>query len=131
MPPPYPGSDQVATGQQGWLETLIDRARNSLGVDTGGGGSPLRAGLGELVDRFTSAGGGEAAGSWVGSGQNRTVTPDEVRAAVGPEVVEELMRQTGLSEVNLLSRLSQSLPELVDQATPDGRLPDDTAQGRV
>ena len=120
LPPPHPGTAAQPAEQQGWLEKIINRARHSLG-----GASPLGAGLGELVDRFTRSGSGEAANSWVSAGQNRTVTPDEVRAAVGPEVIEELTRQTGLTEVNLLSRLAQSLPELVDQSTPDGRLPDE------
>ena len=126
-PPPYPGTAQAPAEQPGWLETIVDRARNSLG---GGGGSPMGAGLGELVDRFTRSGSGEAANSWVGTGQNRTITPEAVRAAVGPDVVGELVRQTGLSEATLLSRLAQSLPELVDQETPDGRLPHDPAASR-
>ena len=125
VPPPYPGSATPPAEQQGWLEQIIDRARQSLG-----GASPLGAGLGELVDRFTRSGSGDAAQSWVSAGQNRTVTPDEVRAAVGPEVIEELTRQTGLTEVNLLSRLAQSLPELVDQSTPDGQLPADAMPGQ-
>lgn len=121
-PPPYPGTATGGTEPQGWLEEIIVRARHSLG-----GSSPLGAGLGELIDRFTRTGTGETAHSWVSTGQNRTVTPDEVRAAVGPGVIEELTRQTGLTEVNLLSRLAQTLPELVDQSTPDGRMPDDTS----
>jgi len=119
-PPPYPGATSSTAEPQGWLEQIIDRARHSLG-----GGSAMGAGLGELVDRFTRTGSGDAANSWVSTGPNRTVSPDEVRAAVGPEVIDELTRQTGLTELNLLSRLAQSLPELVDQSTPEGRIPVD------
>ena len=41
---------------------------------------------------------------------------------IGPDVIDTLVRQTGLSKEELLSRLSRQLPEAVDRYTPEGRL---------
>lgn len=112
--------------QQGWLETIVDRAKHSMGS-----GSPLAAGLGELATRFSRTGSGALAESWVGSGPNHPVSAEQVRVAAGPEVIEELVRQTGLTEAALLDRLSRSLPELVDHSTPEGRLPPEDTEERI
>jgi uncharacterized protein YidB (DUF937 family) len=79
--------------------------------------------LGELVERFKQAGHGEVADSWVGSGPNRQVAPDDLENAIGPDVLEDLTRQTGLSREEILQRLSRDLPDAVDKYTPEGRLP--------
>lgn len=100
----------------------------------GGVGGLLNGGLGELLDSFRQNGQGDVADSWVSTGPNKNVSGDNLRAAIGPDVLAQLSRQTGLSEDELLSRLSQNLPEAVDKYTPDGRLPDaddDIADSRV
>ncbi len=61
--------------------------------------------------------------SWVGTGPNRTVAPHDLEQAIGPDVLEDLMEQTGLPRDELLARLSRELPNAVDQYTPHGRLP--------
>ena len=90
-------------------------------------GSVVSGGLGDLVERFRQTGQGEAAESWIRRGPNQQLSPDQLERAIGPEVLETLVQQTGLSHNELLSRLTQILPEAVDKYTPDGRLP--TATG--
>ena len=51
------------------------------------------------------------------------MTPAQFEQAIGPEVLDSLAKQTGLSKDDLLSRLSRSLPDAVDSYTPEGRLP--------
>ena len=80
----------------------------------------LRSGLSDLVARFSQSGDDKTAQSWVGTGQNVAVTPDHLRSVLGAQTLADLSAKTGLTEVNLLSRLSQVLPELVDTMTPDG-----------
>lgn len=80
----------------------------------------LRSGLSDLVARFTQSGDEKTAQSWVGTGQNVAVTPDHLKSVLGAQTLADLTEKTGLTEVNLLSRLSQVLPELVDTMTPDG-----------
>ncbi|MEA2934579.1 MAG: hypothetical protein QOD74_1225 [Variibacter sp.] len=90
----------------------------------GGAGGFLNNGLRELVDRFKETGHGEEAESWVGPGANKSVSDQQLRKAIGPETLSHLKQQTGLSEDELLARLSRELPNAVDRYTPDGRLPD-------
>jgi len=90
------------------------------------GGDPLKTiqgGLADVVDRFRNAGAGAAADSWVAKGPNEPITPDHTESALGPDLIDMLTKQTGLSRQELLSRLSKVLPEAVDKLTPDGRLP--------
>jgi len=89
----------------------------------GGVGDLLKSGLGELVDRFKQSGRGDVAQSWVNHGPNQDIAPDDLRAAIGLDALAQLSQRTGLSEDELLSRLSQQLPSAVDRYTPEGRLP--------
>ncbi len=88
-----------------------------------GAGGLLSGGLGELVDRFKQNGHGETAESWVGTGPNKEVAPHQLEQAIGPDVLDNLTKQTGLSREELLSRLSRELPQAVDKYTPEGRIP--------
>jgi uncharacterized protein YidB (DUF937 family) len=51
------------------------------------------------------------------------LVPDELSQAPGPDTLDELEQQTGLPRQQLLSALSEHLPDAVDYFTPDGRLP--------
>jgi uncharacterized protein YidB (DUF937 family) len=92
-------------------------------LGAGGPGGLLNGGLKELVDQFTANGQKDAVDSWVASGPNKQMGADEMRSAIGPDTLKTLSQQTGLSEDELLKRLSQTLPDAVDQYTPQGRLP--------
>jgi uncharacterized protein YidB (DUF937 family) len=106
---------------QGGIGGLLDQLRSSLGGAMPGG--ILSGGLGELVDRFKKSGQGDTAESWVGTGPNKPVTPTQLEQAIGPEILDSLAKQTGLSRNELLARLSRELPDAVDKYTPQGRLP--------
>jgi uncharacterized protein YidB (DUF937 family) len=85
--------------------------------------SQQTGGVGDLVDQFKKKGMGEVADSWVATGENRPVSEAQVGETLGPDLIDSLVKQTGLSREELLSRLSKILPEAVDKMTPDGRLP--------
>jgi uncharacterized protein YidB (DUF937 family) len=89
----------------------------------GGAGGFLNGGLGELLERFKQNGHGDAAHSWINAGPNKEVSPPELMKAIGPDVLAALEKQTGLSQEELLTRLSRELPSAVDKYTPDGRIP--------
>jgi uncharacterized protein YidB (DUF937 family) len=113
-----PGTPNQGAGQQqGGLGGLL------AGLGASGPGGLLGGGLGELVESFRKSGHGDVAESWVGTGPNKPVEPRQLEQAVGPDVLEHLTQQTGLSREELLSRLSKNLPEAVDRYTPEGRLP--------
>ena len=89
----------------------------------GNGGGTLLSGLGDLVDRFTSGGHGPTAQSWVSTGPNAPLQDTDVANAIGDETLNELVAKTGLSRSELLRRLADTVPSVVNQLTPDGRMP--------
>jgi uncharacterized protein YidB (DUF937 family) len=115
------GQGKPGAAGQGGIGGLVTQLRNSLGGANAGG--VLSGGLGELVDRFKQSGQAETAESWVKTGPNRPCTPAQLEQAIGPEVLDTLSQQTGLSRDELLARLCRELPDAVDKYTPQGRLP--------
>ena len=118
-------SGQPAAGNKDSLSGML----GNLGGLVGGGGvgSLLNGGIGELLEHFKQNGQGDAAQSWVDHGPNREVTPPELKQAIGPDDLQKLEQQTGLSQQEILDRLSRELPTAVDKYTPDGRLPSPSA----
>jgi uncharacterized protein YidB (DUF937 family) len=86
-------------------------------------GGVLSGGLDRLIKDFQGSGQGRAAQSWIGKGPNEEIAPGRLEAALGTDTVDTLARQTGMSRNDLLAGLSRSLPDFIDQLTPDGRLP--------
>jgi uncharacterized protein YidB (DUF937 family) len=84
----------------------------------------LLGGLGSLLQRFQQSGHADIINSWVGPGENRSITPDQLHQALGPEAVNNLWSMTGAAPNQLLSELSRVLPGVVDRLTPQGRVPE-------
>ena len=120
-----PGENDQNEGQGGLL--------GKLGGLLGGAsaGSVLSGGLGDLVERFKQRGHGQAADSWVNTGPNQQLAPEQLAQAIGPDVLSTLSQQTGLTSEELLSRLTRDLPAAVDNFTPDGRLPTEEEAARL
>lgn len=116
-----PGQSASTGAAGGGLGSILGGLAGAFGG--AGAGNVIAGGLSDLVDSFRKAGQGEVADSWVASGPNRDVAPSQLEQAIGPDVLEALARQTGLSKDDLLQRLSTTLPEAVDRFTPNGRLP--------
>jgi uncharacterized protein YidB (DUF937 family) len=114
--PNLPGQPQQQSGLGG-LGGLLG------GLGGAGAGGLLGGGLGELIDSFRQSGQGDVADSWVGTGPNKDIAPPQLEKAIGPDVLDTLAQQTGLSREEILSRLSRELPHAVDQYTPGGQLP--------
>lgn len=80
-------------------------------------------GLGGLVGKFTSAGLGGKAHSWVGTGANEPLDPDEVERALGSDQVDRIASDAGISHTEAAKGLAEIIPDLVDRASPGGSLP--------
>lgn len=83
-------------------------------------------GLGGLIEAFKKKGLGDAANSWVGKGQNQPVTPEQIKDVLGSDRLRSLGEKFGMSSDKVTDMLSRHLPKMVDDMTPEGRLPDDT-----
>jgi uncharacterized protein YidB (DUF937 family) len=106
---------------------LGDLIKGGLGGLLAGGaaGTVLSSGLGDLLKQFQQSGHTEVANSWVSKGPNKQISVNDLASALGADRISTLMNQTGLSREELLSGLSQQLPEVINHMTPDGRLPTD------
>ena len=80
-------------------------------------------GLGGLIKQFQQKGLGDVVDSWVSTGKNKNVGPDQISVALGGDVVDDLSRRTGLTRDQVVAELARMLPNVVDNRTPDGRLP--------
>jgi uncharacterized protein YidB (DUF937 family) len=92
-------------------------------------GGLLSGGLGGLLKQFQDNGYGDTANSWVSRGPNREVTPDELEGALGKDTLRSLSQETGRPYNEVLSELSESLPDDIDRLTPEGRLPTEQEAG--
>jgi uncharacterized protein YidB (DUF937 family) len=114
-------------GRQGGMPSGMAPGAGSGGLgdilSSGLGGSVLSGGLGNLIKQMQDNGYGRQAQSWVGHGENETIPPGDMAKALGADDIDALTKQTGMDRDELLSGLSQHLPNLVDQLTPEGRLP--------
>jgi uncharacterized protein YidB (DUF937 family) len=80
-------------------------------------------GLDVLLNQFKQSGLGDIINSWIGTGQNQPISPTQLREAIGQKTVNDLARQTGAPQEDLLSQLSKYLPGVIDKLTPNGQLP--------
>ena len=95
------------------------------------GGGSLGAGLKDLLDRFRQGGHDDKVQSWVSTGANKSIAPNEIEQALGEERIQWLMEQTGMQREQLLQGLSGELPQAIDKLTPDGRIPTDEELSRM
>jgi uncharacterized protein YidB (DUF937 family) len=130
-PLPTPSSNTINAGLPGG-GGLSDLMKGGLGGLLAGGaaGSILSGGLGDLLGQLQKGGQGEAANSWVGKGENRAIAPGDLANALGADQIDAIASQAGMSRDDLLQGLSQYLPGVIDQLTPDGRLPDEKELSR-
>ena len=130
-PAPAPSPNTVNAGLPGGLGGALsggglgDLLKGGLGGLLAGGaaGSVISGGLGDLLKQFQDSGHGDAANSWVSPGPNKQIAPGDLASALGADQINALASQTGLSRDELLAGLSQHLPDVINQLTPQGRLP--------
>ena len=80
-------------------------------------------GLQGVVNQFEQNGLGPTIKSWVGTGPNQPISPDQVHQALGSDLLQQLAAKSGLSVQDLAQKLAQVLPQAVDGLTPNGTIP--------
>lgn len=127
--------------QQGVVMGLLDSVIGALGQGGGGNGGGGQAelvsavigmlgnnagglgGLAGLVSQFQQGGLGDIVQSWVSTGQNLPVSPEQLGGVLGNDRLGQLAQQLGMPQGDVAGQLSQILPQLVDRLTPNGQLP--------
>lgn len=112
-----------------FIKNMQGGAAAPAGAGQGLPGGAATGGLGDLIDHFRNSGLAKQADSWVSTGQNEPVDERQMGQALGPDLLDTLAQQTGLSRDELVKRLSQVLPQAVDHMTPEGRLPPRSREG--
>ncbi len=114
-----------ATGGGDVLGSILDMLGGASG-----GGTPSRTsggGLADLIRGFDKEGLGDIMSSWIGTGENKPPSPEQLGRGLGPGRVQEAARQSGLPIETLLPMLASALPMIIDYLTPKGQVPDQSS----
>ncbi|RZU00683.1 YidB family protein [Rivibacter subsaxonicus] len=136
------GGNQGGSGAQGGdmlqavLGMLLQGGAAGGGGQAGGMGGAAGmgaglGGLGALVQQFQQGGLGDLMASWVGTGQNLPISAEQLQGVLGSEQVGAFAQQFGLSHEDAAHQLSQLMPQVVSQLTPDGELPSADSLGDI
>ena len=116
-----------------------DQGQGQSGSDMGNKGGALmllllplamqwvqrNGGIGGVLERFRNQGYSQQAASWVSTGENEELQPQAVNELMGTEELSRMSQQLGVSQEEVSSSMAQILPEIVNQLTPQGGVPDD------
>lgn len=117
------GGGGAGGGLAGMLGGMLGQAGGGAGGGAGGAGGVDFGGLAGLVEKMTQGGMGDIAKSWVSTGQNLPISPDQLSQLLGGDRVGALAGQLGMNQGDLLGQMSQMLPQVVDRLTPQGSIP--------
>jgi uncharacterized protein YidB (DUF937 family) len=106
----------LAGGQSGNGSQLLDAVMQLINSQPGG--------LGGLVQSFQQGGLGEIVNSWVSTGQNLPVSPEQLQSVLGGAQLQDIAAQLGMSPEQATGGLADLLPQMVDKLTPNGQLPE-------
>lgn len=105
------------SGGSSYNDKLIGATAKLIsGADVGG--------LSGITQMFAQRGHADTVNSWVSTQRNRAISPNDVRDVLGQERVRAVANEAGVSEQEASQGLSNILPQLVDQMTPDAKIPD-------
>lgn len=119
----------------GLLDGVLGNVLEGLGGgDTASAGNPMlqmvmnllqqNGGLAGLVEQLGKSGLGQQAASWVGTGDNLPVSADQISQALGQGPLADLAAKFGMGGADIGDGLAKYLPEVVNQLTPEGRIPE-------
>src|SRR5437879_10538022 len=75
-------------------------------------------GLQGLANKFSQSGQGNAFSSWVGMGENRPVSSDQIQKALGPDQISALAASMRVDPALASNVLAEYLPKIIDELTP-------------
>ncbi|WP_419993767.1 YidB family protein [Streptomyces boninensis] len=112
-------------GSGGGAGGLLGSLLNALGGGQGGQGGQQSNPLGSLFGLVDSKAEPddavrEKAQSWVGSGANQDLTPDEVTRLLPADAIHQAATEHGISDEEAANEIARTLPQAVDRATPNG-----------
>jgi uncharacterized protein YidB (DUF937 family) len=76
-----------------------------------------------VVSELERKGLGDTVRSWVGTGPNQSISPDQLHEALGAQTLQQIASRVNLSVPELVQKLAQVLPQAIDKLTPNGVIP--------
>jgi uncharacterized protein YidB (DUF937 family) len=76
-----------------------------------------------LMAALQSKGLGRQVKSWISTGQNQQVTAADIKKAADPAMLRTMAKEQEMSPDELCDHVARALPHLIDQATPEGMVP--------
>lgn len=73
-----------------------------------------------IIAQLEQQGLGSTVRSWVGTGANQAITPDQIHQAFGSDAVKQIAARLNMTPEDLAAKLSQVLPQAIDKLTPGG-----------
>ena len=125
------GGNRGQAQSQDPLSSILGGLTGGSGASSGGGNVLLQlalamllqnGGLEGVLGKFRQAGMGAQADSWVSTGQNMDVSSDQLQQIFGSGALNDIASQLGMSQNQAGSAMSQMLPELINQLTPQGQV---------
>ncbi len=104
----------------GLLDGLVGGAIGAEMVTVVNGFIEKHGGVKGLAEQFQQQGLGPTIQSWIGTGENKPISPAEVHKALGSNEVQELATKLGIPPDELAAKLADVLPKAVDKLTPAG-----------
>ena len=80
-------------------------------------------GVPALLQKLQESGLADQVTSWIGTGENQPVSGDQMTEALGADQIGELAKSAGLEPVHASTGLAQLLPQIINQLTPNGSVP--------
>ena len=79
-------------------------------------------GLQGLANKFSQSGCGSTFSSWVGLGENQSISSDQIQKCLGSDQVKALAAKMGIDPDQASNLLAEFLPKVVDKLTPTGKV---------
>jgi uncharacterized protein YidB (DUF937 family) len=80
-------------------------------------------GLSGLLQTFHEKGLGGVASSWVGTGENQSISAEQIQHVLGEEHIQQFAAKVGIPPEQASAKLAEFLPHIVDRLTPNGQVP--------
>ena len=77
-----------------------------------------------MVGAFEKNGLGGVVSSWVGTGANQQISPQQAQSGLGNQAIQDVAAKLGVSPDLASGVVAQLLPHVIDHLTPNGQLPD-------
>jgi uncharacterized protein YidB (DUF937 family) len=108
------------------LSTVAGKGESSGGaaalVGVVGGLLQQNGGLQGLANKFSQSGAANAFSSWVGMGENQSISADQIQKVLGSDQVRALAGKMGIDSAQASGLLAEYLPKVVDKLTPQGKV---------